>query len=264
MATEHTPSEDAPRVISCDVWQTLLTPNPEVHEHRATRIAKLVGCASTATVMKVIQAINRQYEISEHIKGQRIGRTERAIALLQVLDKRQLKPSQPLARRSPEPEPLGELIGPLIDIMQQTTLECPPALAEPELPETLARFRAHGRAVVIAANLGFLTNRQLMALLEPVGLAEQIDCFATSDDIPGGAAKPNHTVFKVAGIRAGHPVERMVHLGTHTTADYLAAIRAGAQAVLLGPPRPEVRTASSIRNAAQRGYLGADLARAFQ
>lgn len=124
-----------------------------------------------------------------------------------------------------------ELGGPLaaLDaaVLVPTLLDSVRFHAYPEVPETLARLREEGFALVVASNW----DVSLHDVLERTGLDVRLDGVVTSAEV--GVAKPDARLFAAALSVAGVGADEALHVGDSVEEDVEGALRAGLDAAWL-------------------------------
>lgn len=98
-----------------------------------------------------------------------------------------------------------------------------------ELPNALARLRAHGLRIAIVSN----SEGKLAELFSRVGLSDAFDLVVDSHF--EGVRKPDPEIFRRALHRLAAHAERTVHLGDIPGVDVAGAHAAGLHAVLVDP-----------------------------
>jgi putative hydrolase of the HAD superfamily len=96
-----------------------------------------------------------------------------------------------------------------------------------DVPGWLAVLRAAGLKLAVVSNW----DVSLGEVLQRVGIAELLDCVATS--AAAGAAKPDPAPFELALECLGMQPEEVVHLGDSPALDLPGAAAAGIEAVLI-------------------------------
>jgi putative hydrolase of the HAD superfamily len=99
--------------------------------------------------------------------------------------------------------------------------------AFPEVPATLARWRAAGVRLVVASNW----DVSLHGVLRATGLRERLDGVVTSAEV--GAAKPAPELFAAALEVAGAAADSAIHIGDSLVEDVEGARAAGIDPVWL-------------------------------
>lgn len=98
-----------------------------------------------------------------------------------------------------------------------------------DIPESLARLRAAGLALVVVSNSDGSIERKL----RDAGLRDLLDDVVDSALV--GAEKPDPAIFRHALARSGRVPHRTLHVGDLHAIDVVGAQRAGLHAVLLDP-----------------------------
>jgi putative hydrolase of the HAD superfamily len=201
------------RLVSFDVWGTLLQGNPVFKARRETLVAEALGTDPVATA-SAMTAADSDLDAATLRTGRHFGcaeRLDRTAAILGV---------PPLADTAPMEAELGEALR-----------RDPPGLTEPDLPDTLAGLRADGLRLAVTSNTGFISGAQMRPVLAGLGL--RVDHRVFSDEV--GHAKPAPEIFDhLAGAAGLRPVE-ILHVGDNEHADVRGALAAGMHALWYRP-----------------------------
>jgi putative hydrolase of the HAD superfamily len=201
------------RLVSFDVWGTLLHGNPAFKARREALVAEAFGTDPAAT-SSAMTAADVDMDAATMQTGRHFGcaeRLDRTAALLGV---------PALADTSRVEAELGDALR-----------RDPPGLTESDLPDTLAALRADGLRLAVTSNTGFLTGAQMRPVLAGFGL--RVDHRVFSDEV--GHAKPAPEIFAhLAGAADLRPAE-ILHVGDNERADVRGALAAGLHALWYRP-----------------------------
>lgn len=207
------------RVISYDVWRTLLRVSPKYTTQRSLLIkASLRWQGSDADMAAAIVRASHELDQLSDTTGVQCGfvpRVHRAAELLKV------------------DIPTNEQLACLNHEVASAHLQHPPTLTDPQLPTLLAQHRSNGRRVAVISNTGMTEGAILRKLLDTLGLLENIEYELYSDIL--NLAKPDPRIFEELSRQSGEPARNILHIGDNKTADYQGAIDAGLQALLYSP-----------------------------
>jgi FMN phosphatase YigB (HAD superfamily) len=198
------------RLLSLDVWGTLLRGNPLFKARREALVAEAFGTATTPTADAMATA-DGDLDADTMRTGNHYGcaeRLERAAGVLGV-------PPLPDAA-------LAAVEAGLTDALSTD----PPTLTEPDLPDTLGRLRSAGLGLAVTSNTGFLTGVQMRPVLANLGL--RVDHYVFSDEV--GRSKPAPEIFNHLAGTAGYAPSQILHVGDNAVADVRGALVAGLQA----------------------------------
>jgi putative hydrolase of the HAD superfamily len=128
--------------------------------------------------------------------------------------------------------------------------------AIPGVPELTAELAARFRLGVISnTHYAPLVHEQLVS----VGIRQHFHVVVTSDE--HGWRKPHASIFDVALARMEIPADQAIFVGDSYDADYLGAVNAGLQALLIDPtgsqPIPERHRIRSVLEIQGHPALGA-------
>lgn len=220
------------KLVSFDVWSTLVRANKVYKRNRARLLAQAIkatsGPASEELVDGVLATMKRADDILDGLTietGRQYGFNDRV-----------RKTCSLMGAMLPDPERLYR-------DMSQAFLSDLPTLTEGRLPEMFATLKARGFTLAVNSNTGFVTADLMRSMLDSVGLYRHLDFALFSDEI--GAAKPSPRVFtylqEISGLRA----EEILHVGDNADTDYKGALTSGLSA-LLYDPKEKVTTAPHV------------------
>lgn len=219
------------RVVSFDIWRTLIRANPDYVALRSSLIGQHLGFeGELETLVKAVNAASSQLDKQTDSNGIHYGfvsRIERA--------------AQSLGLQVPGQNALDELQAKVI----AAHLTHLPVLTEPDLPETFRRHVAVGRSLAVISNTGMTEGHTLRQILDRLGLLRFISYQLYSDEI--GAAKPAPEVFGTLAELSGTPVGQILHVGDNFAADYQGALAAGLNA-LHYTPKGDVTDSTFVRH----------------
>ena len=203
------------RLVSFDVWGTLLRGNPAFKARREALVATVFGTDPAATA-SAMAAAEDELDTATLRTGRHFGcaeRVDRAAALLGV-------------------PPLGGTGLAAVEAGLNEGLDRdPPALTEPDLVDTLAKLRATGLGLAVTSNTGYLTGTQMRPVLAGLGL--RVDHHVFSDEV--GHAKPAPEIFARLVADADVAPAEILHVGDNEFADVRGALAAGLHALWYRP-----------------------------
>ncbi|HVI69740.1 MAG TPA: HAD-IA family hydrolase [Magnetospirillaceae bacterium] len=202
------------RLVSFDVWSTLVKSNQSYKRMRAHLLASALGVADVTEVTTKMNLADDMLDDETVMTGAQFGfeaRVERTAKLLRV------------------PAPTAEGIASLRREMDQAFLDDLPTLTEPDLLETLEIL--HGLSLILAvnSNTGFVSGMLMREMLDKLGILAWVQITLFSDEI--GAAKPNPKVFERLITESGLDATQILHVGDNIDTDYRGAEAAGLHAL---------------------------------
>jgi putative hydrolase of the HAD superfamily len=206
------------RLVSFDVWGTLLRGNPDYKHHRVAAVAAALGTAPEQTRTALDDADDALDEQTLRT-GDQYGVAERVAHAAGAL-----------GVPAPDGAALAELGTRLADEFRRH----PPTATEPDLLATLARLRGAGLRLAVASNTGFVPGREVHRALVRLGL--RVDHQVFSDEV--GVAKPSPRLFARLTTAAGCDAAGIVHIGDNERADVAGAADAGLGALWYRPGHP--------------------------
>ncbi len=216
------PAEGERRLLSLDLWHTLLYLEPAAEEaymrdqvDLATRIlvdAPNGRAGGPATEPELRSAFERVY--AEAVAASQQGRSVPPVAQIRTAGE----------RTGRQPNPSAYLEG-LRELVART-----PFLEAPEALEVLDRLRDDGWTTAVVSNTVGEPGTTLRPVLRRTGFESRIDTFVFSDELPW--TKPAPEIFREAPSRLGVPLASTVHVGDGWV-DIEGARRAGLRAGVL-------------------------------
>ncbi|GIJ67048.1 HAD family hydrolase [Virgisporangium ochraceum] len=206
------------RMVSFDVWGTLLRGNPDYKHRRVATVAAALGTAPDPTRTALDDADDALDEQTLRT-GNQYGVAERLAHAAGAL-------GVPM----PDDAALAALDARLADEFRRH----PPTPTEPDLLATLARLRAAGLRLAVASNTGFVPGREVHRALVRLGL--RVDHQIFSDEV--GSAKPSPRLFARLTTAAACGPAGIVHIGDNEWADVAGAAGAGLGALWYRPGHP--------------------------
>lgn len=203
------------RVVSFDVWGTLLRGNPRFKARREALAAEAFG-TDVAVTARAMAVADDEMDTETLRTGGQFGGAERLHRTAGILG------VPPLTETA-----LAAVEARITEALRRD----PPALTEADVPATLARIRAAGLDLAVTSNTGFLTGTGMRPTLEALGL--RVDHHVFSDEV--GHAKPAGAVFaRLTSLTGCRPAE-ILHVGDNYTADVRGARGAGLRALWYRP-----------------------------
>lgn len=200
------------KIISLDVWGTLIRSNPLNRVKRTERVAPLLGWSGD--LVQLTAALGEASKVLDHqteLDGVQYGTRERVNYACQTLG---LAP------------PSDDCFVEVERQIHEAQLENPTPLTEPDLPLTLRKWREeYGLQLAIVCNTGTAGGKTLADVLDHQGIMTHIDYPVWSDDV--GAAKPNRAIFDHLVQKSGVVANTILHVGDNRCTDVAGASSAG-------------------------------------
>ena len=206
------------KLISFDVWSTLVKANSAYKTRRSELIARLAGITDVAAAHSAMNEADDFLDDFTLQTGQQFGYSERLERTLMLL-----------GAPTPSPDQLSRLA----EEMTVSFLQYPPTLTETNTPSMLEKLRKMQLLIAVNSNTGFVSGKLMRQMFSVVGLDTYVDFWLFSDEI--GFAKPSLQVYthlqRVADVSAGE----ILHVGDNLEADYKGARAAGLNALWYAP-----------------------------
>lgn len=203
------------KLISFDVWSTLVRANKTYKEARVALMASAVHRNDIATVKAAMDEADDSLDVYTIATGEQCGFEDRVFQTCKLLG---------------VPEPDFQQVQELYVGMSRAFLAEPPALTEASLPETFAMLKRMGFKIAVNSNTGFVTADLMRSMLTSVGLYRYVDFGLFSDEML--AAKPSPRVFTHLCTISGASASEIVHVGDNRDTDYMGALDSGLHALL--------------------------------
>jgi putative hydrolase of the HAD superfamily len=206
------------RLISFDLWSTLVRGNAAYKWRRAELAAAAFGGADPAAMAAAIDAAAQELDDLTERTGVQHGFAERIAHVARLLGVAELSGAQHDA---------------LAEAMSAAFAENLPSLTEPTLPQTLAGLRGLGLSVAVTSNTGFTPGRLVRTMLDRLGILGLADHLVFSDEL--GYAKPSAAVYRHLVALGGGTADQTLHIGDNRIADFEGARAAGLHALWYRP-----------------------------
>lgn len=205
------------KVVSFDVWKTLITVCPDYKAARIDAIRRQLALPAqeTSEVARIVATVDDDLNARADITGIQYGTVDRLVRIAGHFGF----------------QPTSDWLTETTAALRDNFISNPPRLNEPDLVESLQRIKQNGRQIVVISNTGFTDGLHVRLGLEALGLWKHIDYGIFSDQV--GCAKPNPEIFRLATRMTGTAADRILHVGDNYTADYRGATAAGLKALHL-------------------------------
>jgi FMN phosphatase YigB (HAD superfamily) len=197
------------RLVSFDIWGTLVAAPPNLHELLARHLAEQTG-GDPSNIAHRIRTMGREFDRTAIRSGRDIPSLEK---LLQ------------LARAVGVSDPLADV---LHHEVKRHLESAPPYLIEPAACRDLWLWlQSRGIEIAFASNSGFISGELMRGVLASLGLLHPTTRCVFSDEL--GVAKPSAEFFRqVAGE---HDPATVLHVGDSADSDIAGATDAGMSAL---------------------------------
>lgn len=197
------------RMISLDIWGTLITAPPSLPKLLANYLAARTG-REPPTVGDFIASIGREFDQRAIRSGRDISSSEKLSDLAHAV-----------GISDPDADELQR------EVRRHLKLEPPFLIERSACLESLRLLRNREFEITFASNSGFIGGEAMRSILATLGLLDQGDRCVFSDEL--GFAKPSAEFFlEVAGARDPMTV---LHIGDNAEADVAGATGAGMSAL---------------------------------
>ena len=198
---------DKIKLISLDIWGTLILSNPEFKTHQLTLFTDYLNINDSEKLKNIVKQVDQIADRLSLI-------TEKDIDF----DKRIQKISQKTGNKSILSE---EKLHELYSKMEVIFLENLPLFIENDLPETLEEIRKKGLQICLLSNTGFIKGSTMKLALKKLGIYSLIDFSVFSNET--GYAKPSPFIFRELSLKTNLEPNEILHIGDNYDADYTGA-----------------------------------------
>ncbi len=207
------------KLVSYDIWKTLIKSNPVYVQARATMIAETLGFEDRVPEVKnALRVACDELDGHTDLTGIQHGVLERLQLTAKLLD----------VTQPPERE-----LEQLVDRLSDEHIEILPVLTESTVPDTLRQLHELGMKVGVISNTGMTEGRTLRAIFERLGIRQYVDYEIFSDEV--GIAKPDMAIFTKLAEQADIEPSSIIHIGDNELADFGGATSKGLHALLYAP-----------------------------
>lgn len=210
------------KLVSFDIWKTLLDSNHEYKDKRAEAISKALCKTDIGLeeMHKVIKQADDALDKQTEIDGNQYGLKERLYAIYDLLD---------------DEVRVDEMTDRVVDKYDAVSLDLIskylPLVIEPDLLETLKKLKILGIEMAVVSNTGFIEGKHMRMALEKLGILPFMRLQLFSNEV--GMAKPDKKIFEAILTETGYSPDQILHIGDNKIADYDGARKAGLRSVFL-------------------------------
>jgi len=204
------------KLVSFDIWQTLLLSNPAYKVARSEALRAHLGAESVVLeeFSKIMKQVDEEIDEISDATGVQYGLAERV-------------------KKIYERVPAGNKMETLTDehvnafepIADQLVVDNLPTILEKDLLDTLAVIEQRGIKMAVMSNTGFINGKQMRMVLEQLGILPYISIQIFSNEV--GVSKPNKLIFEALVEKSGVDGSMILHVGDNYKADYLGAKSSG-------------------------------------
>ncbi len=218
------------RIVSFDVWGTLLRTNPTYRSLQRELIRDVIGYSGEMTELR--RLMRTAYAELDHVTeqfGTQFGMRER---LERVAEKVKL------------PLPPGDVLNDLKFELVELQMKNMPYMTEQGLPELFAIFKEQGKQLAVISNTNMTDGSIVHEALAHHGLAQFLDFELYSDQL--GFAKPDARIFESLVERSGVSATLITHVGDNLLTDLQGSRACGFESILYERRRRMSRSSDVI------------------
>lgn len=220
------------RLVSFDVWGTLLLSNPAYQQRQRELLRDALGFpGEPAELRPFTSAVYTELDRETERSGAQFGMLDRVARL---------------ANRVELPVPSDSTLTTLRSALTEAQLAHPPFLTEMTLPALFETLRQTGLQLAVISNTNMTDGSIVHRALTYHGLARHLSFELYSNEL--GYAKPDPRIFRELVARSGVSPSDIVHVGDNHVTDKEGAIACGLSAILYDRKHRFPETSTSIWN----------------
>lgn len=217
------------KLISFDIWSTLLKSNPEYKKKRLGVLYEMLGASGIDLdqLGVIFKEVDDSCDQETEITGNQYGLSDRVRMIYERLPE-----DGRIANLSDEK--ISEIDEALAVVLKENL----PQIIEDDLLVTLEKLDKQGIMIAVISNTGFIDGRHMRIVLERLGILPFLKLQIFSNEV--GAAKPSKKIFQALIEKTGIEGKMILHVGDNLVADYEGAVKAGIKALHLNQNDSEI------------------------
>lgn len=222
------------KLVSFDVWNTLLKGDPRFRPVRISIIAEMLGSLDPKMVEVAATAIDARLDALTEANGEDYGFISRVKAIAAELG------IDPGAFGADHYFAMQQRVNDAFALM-------PPSYIEGSTPALFRNLKARGFKIALLSNTGFINGEAMKKAFAGLEGSECLDTLIFSNEV--GIAKPHPQIFKILAERSGIESSATLHIGDSLKADYEGASKSGVRALLYdseGQVNPSILSIKSL------------------
>lgn len=208
--------ENEIKIISFDLWHTIIKPNRAFRVQRVAALAQALGQMPSLELEQLMLETDKQLDLQTDATGRQFSSLAR---------------TQVLAQRLHYVKPID--FEWLYARINEAFLSDPPTLIEPSFPDTLQALRDKNYKITLLSNTGFVEGKTLRAFFKNLKINDLFDLLLFSDE--HDMAKPQAAFFEKITQHFGCAAAQVLHIGDNPVADYAGALASNMNALLFAP-----------------------------
>lgn len=208
------------KMVSFDLWQTLIKSNPAYKSPRTLLIAKFFNYKGELGWLyeNIIAKVNLATDKLIDTDGIPRGLHYRLVKMYQLLHSCEAVPFS-----AKDVETFSEKLCKIIAAH-------PPLLIEGDTITTIEALKSRGVKTAVISNSGLAESNHMQIALKAIGLDKCMDHILYSHE--EGISKPNPALFLKLSTVSNIAPNTILHIGDNEKADYCGAVNAGFQAIM--------------------------------
>jgi len=221
------------KIISFDVWKTLLKSNPDFTKKRTILFGDAINCSDYDLVKSVKDKVDIELDHLSETAGIDFDFESRINMINQKINN---------TSGTLDDKHVDKLRAELSLIFMDNL----PSLINPETVEILKNLKSLGVKIALISNTGFLHGDVMRRGLKELGILDLVDYTFFSNEV--GCAKPHLYIYdQLVKESKCFPYE-ILHVGDSINADYRGAWKSGIDSLLFDPSGRHAKRFTSINN----------------
>lgn len=206
------------KMVSFDIWGTLICSNPIFAELRTHLFAELFQINDLVKIRAIKDEVDIEKDNLSESTGIDFNFNARIIAMLEKLQK------------SPQDYP-NDFLELFRIKLNNLFIANPPRFINEETVNLFQELKKRNIKIALLSNTGFLHGDAMRVVLKGLGISKYIDYTIFSNEI--GFAKPHQNIYNALLNQAGLSATEVIHIGDSVKADYLGGAKSGLHSILL-------------------------------
>ena len=223
--------------LSFDLWLTLIVPNPDSNQFRATLLAEYFGVQNDDAFIALMRQVSLDLDKKSEETGLNFSCLDRVNLIAESLG------------RDPLSEAEAHVV---VQGIQEGIVQHAPRLIDPDTHRVLQVCQDEGIRLALISNTGYPEAKAMRRVLDALDVSRFFSDLIFSSEV--GYAKPSAELFSLISDAQGIDRRAVLHVGDSFRADYHGALNFGFQALLFDQ-KIDVAQDSQVNRIASIGQL---------
>lgn len=221
------------KLVSFDIWGTLLKSNPIFVEARNILFSEVLGHDDLVHLGIIKDEVDFEMDYASETTGEDANFNKRLNLMMEKLQK-----SKDQFQESFFEDVRGKLNKLFLDHL--------PGLIEPKTIELFKELKRRGIKIAIISNTGFLHGDTMRPALDSLGVFKYVDFALFSNEL--NCAKPHPDIYTELLEQSGLLSQEIIHVGDSVKADYNGAWNSDIHSLLFDPDYRHGNKMATIHN----------------